>query len=270
MKTVWSVILVCTLLFLVQPPDLEAQYVVRDGVFVAGGGIRSGSNVVYDCVGQGGIGVSSGGSYVVKTGFWYLAGLSSAVEVAVVSFAAEAVEEGVRLEWTLAEGKSFDGVNVYRVESSSGDVDGSADFVRITEAPLNGSSGSYIDDDALPGRKYIYRIGVIDGGSEKVSGEVRVTLAPKPLTLYQNYPNPFNPSTSIKYYLPTHSRVRLDIYDTSGRLVRNLVNESQEEGRYSVFWDGRNEHGRNVSSGLYFYRLISGKKSITRKLILLR
>jgi flagellar hook assembly protein FlgD len=92
-----------------------------------------------------------------------------------------------------------------------------------------------------------------------------------PLTLNQNHPNPFNPSTTISYYLPAASEVTLDVYDSSGRLVSRLVDgATQERGTHEVAWRGVDTAGRQASSGVYFYRLVSGKETISKKMVLLR
>ncbi len=89
--------------------------------------------------------------------------------------------------------------------------------------------------------------------------------------LGQSYPNPFNPTTTIVYSIEERTHVTLSIYDVEGKLVRTLVNEVQDASdRYEVVWDGRNDAGRAVSSGVYFYRLIAGEFSETRKAMLLK
>ena len=89
--------------------------------------------------------------------------------------------------------------------------------------------------------------------------------------LFQNRPNPFNPSTTIRYSLANNSFVQLSIYDVAGRLVRTLVNEeSQQAGPHNVEWDSRDNSGRLVASGVYFYRLQTSGFTQTRKMILLR
>ncbi|MEA1997591.1 MAG: FlgD immunoglobulin-like domain containing protein, partial [Gemmatimonadota bacterium] len=95
---------------------------------------------------------------------------------------------------------------------------------------------------------------------------------PKAFSLAQNAPNPFNPATTISYTVPEGStgQVTLTVYDTRGRLVRTLVSESREAGAYSVFWDGTDEGGRRVASGLYFYRMRAGDFSKIRKMVLLK
>ena len=93
---------------------------------------------------------------------------------------------------------------------------------------------------------------------------------PKVYSLSQNAPNPVNGSTVINYQLPAKSEVSLRIYNTSGRLVRSLVDETLEPGYYGAIWDGRDSSGRRVSSGVYFYRLSAGDFVDSRKMVLLK
>ncbi len=88
--------------------------------------------------------------------------------------------------------------------------------------------------------------------------------------LAQNYPNPFNPTTNIGFRMSEVAFVELAIYDISGRLVKTLIRGNRGTGSYTVKWDGINQSGRHVSSGVYFYRLQAGKFTQTRKMILLR
>ena len=97
------------------------------------------------------------------------------------------------------------------------------------------------------------------------------TPPPVRRTALSNKPNPFNPSTTIQYELPGVSRVSLAIYDIAGRKVATLLKaKAQEAGRYEIVWDGRSDSGRNVGSGVYFCRLDTGRKEITRKLVLVK
>jgi hypothetical protein len=95
-------------------------------------------------------------------------------------------------------------------------------------------------------------------------------VIPSRYTLEQNYPNPFNPMTTIQYGVPNPSDVRLIIYDILGRKVRTLVNEHHSAGTYQITWNGLNDYGMRVSSGVYFYRLETGKEAITKKLLLMK
>jgi hypothetical protein len=90
--------------------------------------------------------------------------------------------------------------------------------------------------------------------------------------LGQNYPNPFNPQTTIDYTISGATHVRVDIFDTAGRRVRRLVDEDQtpETGGHRVSWDGTDDRGVRVASGIYFYRLKAGTYTKTHKMVLLR
>jgi flagellar hook assembly protein FlgD len=83
-------------------------------------------------------------------------------------------------------------------------------------------------------------------------------------------PNPFNPETTIEYSLPRPSFVKLEIYDTAGHLVRTLVNELHQAGVKSVVWDGRNNLGQRVPSGVYVCRIIADRFRHSFKSLLLK
>jgi hypothetical protein len=88
--------------------------------------------------------------------------------------------------------------------------------------------------------------------------------------LLQNFPNPFNPSTTIRYELAQPGRTTLRIYDVNGVLVRVLESRHRERGRYEVGWNGENEYGQKVSSGIYFYKLTTKGFAETRKMLILK
>ncbi len=89
-------------------------------------------------------------------------------------------------------------------------------------------------------------------------------------SLLGNYPNPFNPETSISYNLKTADFVLLDVYNIKGQKVKTLVNEYKETGNHNVVWNGTDDANNNVASGLYFYKMKSGKYTSTKKMILMK
>lgn len=95
-------------------------------------------------------------------------------------------------------------------------------------------------------------------------------IIPNNFALSQNYPNPFNPSTKIDFTIPNKAHVRLDIYNLLGREVATLINSKLAAGNYVVDWDGRDNKGVNVASGIYFYRMASDDYSESKKMILLK
>ncbi|HSG29386.1 MAG TPA: FlgD immunoglobulin-like domain containing protein, partial [Candidatus Krumholzibacterium sp.] len=88
--------------------------------------------------------------------------------------------------------------------------------------------------------------------------------------LYQNVPNPFNPSTVIAFDLPVRRHVKVSIYDAAGRHVAVIMDEVAGPGKATVDWNGTDDAGSSVASGVYFCRLVAGKDVLTRKMTLLR
>lgn len=88
--------------------------------------------------------------------------------------------------------------------------------------------------------------------------------------LFQNYPNPFNPSTQIQYELPYDQKVQITIFDLFGRKVITLINETRPEETHAITWNGKNKSGRTVSSGVYFYKIVTDESTKINKMIMLR
>ncbi len=88
--------------------------------------------------------------------------------------------------------------------------------------------------------------------------------------LHNNYPNPFNPETNISFSIPVEQDVKLTIYNLKGQKVRQLVNGQLALGKHSIVWEGKDDTGKQVGSGLYFYKLKTDKKEITKKMLLLK
>ena len=115
----------------------------------------------------------------------------------------------------------------------------------------------------------------LKGTSDVWDGEEETVNLPREFELEQNYPNPFNPTTTIKFKVqgskfkvPCH--ITLKIYNILGETVKTLVDEFKSDGSYTVIWDGKDERGNEVSSGIYFYRLKAGDYSETKKMVLLK
>ncbi|MFZ5519430.1 MAG: T9SS type A sorting domain-containing protein [Candidatus Zhuqueibacterota bacterium] len=100
--------------------------------------------------------------------------------------------------------------------------------------------------------------------------QIEPSAPPDKHILFQNYPNPFNAETTIRYQLPQASAVTLTIYNLLGQQIRRLVNERQLAGNYSIIWDGRDEQGTILASGIYIYRLEAGSFVSSKKLALVR
>ena len=129
----------------------------------------------------------------------------------------------------------------------------------------------YNDTGVEMGQRYVYQLRPAgDDGEVFVTQEIYVPVSRAELG--QNYPNPFNPTTRIEYWVPegANKHVQLFVYDVSGARVRTLVNESKRGGRFEVEWDGRDNAGNRVASGVYFYRLSQPGYTATKKMVLLK
>jgi hypothetical protein len=174
---------------------------------------------------------------------------------------------GVELAWKTGSEINNVGFNVLRSPAS-----------RENYAKLNAKlipanrEGSYTFSDAKAeaGGRYYYKLEALDTrGNITLHGPIMVDVAaPKTFELSQNYPNPFNPSTSINYQLPQPAPVRLVIYNVLGQEVRQLVNSQQPAGYHTAIWDGRDNAGRLVPSGIYHYRIQAGSFKMTKKMLM--
>jgi hypothetical protein len=131
----------------------------------------------------------------------------------------------------------------------------------------------YLNRYDLSSIRYLNSI-LIDSPYVYIHQILSITDVPKEKTLPTefvlkgNYPNPFNPSTTINFVLPKRERVMVKIFNALGQLVCNLVNEEKEAGDNYLVWNGRDNYGREASSGIYFYRVQAGKNFATGKMVL--
>lgn len=95
-------------------------------------------------------------------------------------------------------------------------------------------------------------------------------VQPNAFRLDQNFPNPFNPSTEIQFQLPGRVQVRLVVYNTLGQQVKELVNNEMNAGSFTATWDGKNDRGEYVGSGVYLYKLVAGNYLVTKKMVLMK
>jgi hypothetical protein len=117
-----------------------------------------------------------------------------------------------------------------------------------------------------PGIDNLYIVG-LQGTSNVIGNNNPIPIE---ISLMQNYPNPFNPTATIEYQIQKNDFVTLKVYDSLGQLVKTLVNESKQSGEYSVIFDGKNEKGQTVSSGVYYYQLQVGDFISNKKMIQLK
>lgn len=138
------------------------------------------------------------------------------------------------------------------------------------EADGTGYSLELIDADSDNAIAENWRASTFQLGSPGLENGLSVSNkeeleTPKEIELLQNYPNPFNPSTTISFNLPEATRVQMQVYSITGQLIVNLVDEMRSEGHHSVKWDASSQ-----ASGVYFYSLIIGENSLTKKMVLIK
>ena len=189
----------------------------------------------------------------------------SFVPVELVSFSAEVFNSNVTLSWITATEINNYGFDIERRNNESTDW-ASIGFV---SGNVNSTETIYysFEDYSLGVGKYVYRLKQLDyNGNYKYSQEVEVTILPADnFILNQNYPNPFNPITRISYSIPENTFTTLKVYDILGNDIQTLVNRELPAGSYEVEFDGT-----GLPSGVYIYKLISGKFVKTLKMNLLK
>lgn len=189
--------------------------------------------------------------------------MDSQTPVLISRFDARAVSAGVMMEWELDDAANVSAVGPFRGNRPDGP------FVSLA-TPLAPAVRSYLDDTAGRGRRYWYRLRVIEDGNALWSPAVAVEVPEFSTLLGRNYPNPFNPATVIPYAVGTRTHVTIDIYDVEGRLVRRLVSGIRDPGEYEARWDGRTEQGNAAGSGVYLCCLKAGTRVQSRTMVLLK
>ncbi|RJR27428.1 MAG: T9SS C-terminal target domain-containing protein [Candidatus Latescibacterota bacterium] len=179
---------------------------------------------------------------------------------------------GLSLSWSANSERDLKCYAVYRGTS--------ADFAPSAENRVGSpAEPSFFDTEWRWDAGYYYKVSAVDVhdnespravlGPDGVTG-VETPEAVRVTRLHQNVPNPFNPSTDIRFDLKERGVVSLRVYDASGRLIRELAGGERAAGRYVETWDGRDDAGRSVASGVYFCRLETGSHTSAKKMLLLR
>ena len=198
---------------------------------------------------------------------WAVIKAECVISTQLQSFSSTWSSGSIVLTWTVSSLEDGTGFHISRSEDDG-------ETWQIIEGGMIDSDGmtfTYVDRELLGGREYIYRVDISDDeGSRLFFVSEKVNTPEIPLTLKQNYPNPFNPSTTIVFYLPERTDVSLNVYDVSGRLIRALESGALGAGWHSAAWDGTSASGKVAVSGTYFYRLKTGKQTVTCKMVLLR
>jgi streptogramin lyase len=195
-----------------------------------------------------------------------------AIEAGLEEISAMALDDGGNLFL-------FSGLRVRKVDANTGIITTVAGNGQFGDS---GDGGSALQASLFPGSLGVDRSGgLLIGGLGRIRRVAEVATAvvnmesvwqrPLRATLHQNYPNPFNSGTNIRIDLPRSQKIELRVYNMAGQRVASLASGHHTTGNHSLYWDGRDDEGRDLASGVYLYRLITGRGQVqTRKFVLLR
>jgi hypothetical protein len=224
---------------------------------------------------------------------WTFGGGDYSLPVELSSFTALSEAGKVILSWRTESEVNNVGFSIYRSEEKDGD------YIQVTFVKGAGNSSAprdyqFIDQEVEMGKTYFYYLEDTDVAGEKNRYDIvelvvtpakilkvvvppakSVQLIPKEFRLLQNFPNPFNPETWLPYELASDAEVNIDIYNFNGQLVRQLNLGNQEAGSYlakhkAAYWDGKDEHGQKLASGVYWYTLRAGEFKATRRMVIFK
>jgi len=194
----------------------------------------------------------------------YAIEVGAALPVELTTFTANTIENKVTLNWQTATEVNNYGFEIERSQNNNWEKIGFVEGHGNSNSPKDYS----FSDKPTNGSDFKYRLKQVDfDGNFEFSPEIAVSLIVPQFSVKQNYPNPFNPSTKIEFSIPKSGNVKLSIFNAIGQEVAVLINENMEAGNHNFQFSSDNYQ---LSSGIYFYKVISGKYSETKKMILLR
>lgn len=196
-----------------------------------------------------------------------------AIDIKLTILNAALKDNKVYIRWRTESERSVSGYHLSRQDDD--------EHLRINKTLIPAQGGAatsaeylFIDSEVKADKSYIYKLVQVDlNGNESEAGTVGIRTdawVPQHYFLDSNYPNPFNPSTTIKFGLPEQTKVVLDIFNIRGEKICRLSDQIMSAGIHSVEWDGTNMIGRQVSSGVYFYKLKAGTYQKISKMLLAR
>lgn len=196
--------------------------------------------------------------------------LSIKTPVELANFSGHVVNrKGVELIWETTSEYNHAGFNIFRKSATSS---GYEKVNGLLIKPDGTKQYKYIDKNVKVGSTYQYKLEDVSITGEKVLHDAITIFIAKPETykLSQNYPNPFNATTHIHYQLPEQSKVTIKIYNILGQVVKTLVDDVKEVGYHTAIWNGLDMYDNQISSGVYYYRIVSGSFVQCKKMVLLK
>jgi hypothetical protein len=186
--------------------------------------------------------------------------------------ALQSIAGAVNISWESSTDADFKYFAVYR---------GVAPNFNAHGTPLATTSGAqYADASIQLGRTYYYKLTAFDfsGNESNFTDEKSIMVTsieegngiPIEFALRQNHPNPFNPTTSIRYELPQAAHVKISIYNSLGMLVTTLVDQDEQSGYHTIEWNGTDNSGNTIASGIYIYKMEAGTFSSIKKMLFIK
>lgn len=214
-----------------------------------------------------------------------LASNDNPLAVELTDFSVISYDGKAQLSWKTESETENAGFEIYKSNSEDGKFTKIASYE--THSELKGAGNStqdnfyqFIDRNVDLGKVYWYQIADVEfDGTKKFHTKLSVKISNEKsvvthrFKLLQNFPNPFNPETTIVFEVPTSNslkRVEISIVNIKGQIVRNLVSNAFNYGTHSIVWDGKDDFGKSLSSGVYFARLKTENQILSRKMLLLK
>ncbi len=194
----------------------------------------------------------------------------NAFPVELKSFVATTNADCVNLDWSTATEINVNGFTIERTINKTEKEWQNAGYIQAAGNSNTVNEYNFVDKMVTGGTRFIYRLKIVDNdGSFNYSQQVNVEIIPVTFEVFQNYPNPFNPETTIKFSLPSATKVNLVLYNSIGQLVAELINTEYEAGYYNYILNANAIKG-GLASGVYYYRIITPEFNMVKKLMLIK
>ncbi|MBN1558872.1 T9SS type A sorting domain-containing protein [candidate division KSB1 bacterium] len=200
------------------------------------------------------------------------------IVIELCTFTAHPLEESVMIEWTTAAEINSSGFFVHRAESENVFHRIHTDMILARGKESQGADYQFIDTHAVADNVRYKLEEICCDGSSQFYGPIALTSStaanetnnPQDFFVISNYPNPFNPATTIRYYVPVPLDVHLKITDVQGHIIKTIHVGEQRDGHHELVWNGTNDNGDAVASGLYIYTLKMENKTAHGRMLLVK
>ena len=204
----------------------------------------------------------------------------ASLPVDLTSFSVSRIDNKNILSWTVQSELENAGFNIYRAKTFTFEQPHDSLFIKINGKFIAGRGNAstekpytFEDNVDQSGKSVWYILEDISlNGESTKHGPIKLTenILPEKFILNQNYPNPFNPTTNIPFSVSQKSYVKLTIFDSKGKQIKLLLNKSMEQGEHLILWDGLDNWGKRVASGVYFYQINTNGFKKTKKMVFLK